>query len=190
MTQAQFMYELMTAVRHLSDEAQYVIMQDYNEYFFNKKEEGLSEEEIIASLPSPKTIASDYKHGMPTPMDGMRMAQRQEPPSKPTGLNVFLFILLIPVCAAYELMMVLFAAVTAALLLALCAASALASVACFSLLGLSAGFAAAGAGGLIVTVGFVLFGAGIFRALWAGLRWFPRYMNRVRMNKAKRGGRR
>ena len=193
MTQAQFMYELMTAVHHLSDEAQYIIMQDYNEFFFNKKEEGLSEDEIISILPSPKTIAAEYKDGgMPLPVDGMKMTERAQPPSKPTALSTFLFILLIPLCVVYELLMLIGSIICVVLLFALCVAFALVSVGCFSICSLSAGFVVLGIGALIVTTAGVLLSAGMFKALWAGFLWFPKYINRVRLNKTKHraGGKR
>ncbi len=183
MTQAQFMYDLMTAVKDLSDEEKYVIMNDYNQYFFDKKEAGLSEEEIVAALPSPKSIAEDYHHGIPTPIDGMDFGSVSENEDKKTPLSILLFILLMPVCAVYEALAVVLGIAAAVVMLALCIAAAFASVGCFGLAGLSRGFILVGIGGLLLTVALVLLSAAMFRAIAAGIAWFPRFMKRVLNNR-------
>lgn len=183
MTQAEFMYELMTAVKNLPDEAQYVIMNDYNEFFDIKKSEGLDEEDITALLPSPKVLAAEYRHGMPTPIDGTKMAERAAPPPHVTALSVFLFILLIPVCAVYEIIAFAVGLAFSVLLLALCIAAAFAGVACFGLSALSRGFILLGVGGLILTVAFVMLSAAAFRGFIAALAFFPKFMSRVLWNR-------
>lgn len=182
MTQAQFMYELMTAVQSLSDEVQYVIMNDYNQYFFDKKEQGMTEDQITASLPSPEKIADEYKHGMITPVDGMKTIRRTVPPARITPLGVTLFILLIPVCAVYETLAVTLGLAAAVFMLALCIVLAFASVACFGVSSLSVGFIVMGIGGLFVTVASVLFGASLLKGIAAAVTWFPCFMKRVLKN--------
>ena len=168
------MYELMTAAESFSDEERYTILNDCNQYFYDKKEAGLTEAEIIEGLPAPKTIAAAYKAGEPM---GFRDEAAESEGASPLG--VLFFTLLIPVCGVYAILTFGRGAVAAVVLLALCIAAAFMSVACFGISSLSHGFILIGVGGLFATVALVVFSAAVFKATAAAFKWFPSFMGRT-----------
>lgn len=179
------MYELMVAAESFSDKEKYDLMKDCNRYFFDKKESGMTEEEIIEGLPKPKLLAAAYRAGEPFGTTGDDIEEETSGGISP--LSVFVFSLLIPVCGVYELLAFVLGLTAAVLMLALCVAAAFLSVACFGVSTLSHGFILIGIGGLFATVALVLFSCALFKAIIAAFKWFPSYMNRTLHN--KRGGR-
>ena len=184
MTQSAFMYELMVACESFSDEQKYNIMNDCNQFFFDKKEAGLSEEEIISALPEPKRIAQSYKAGETSVF---KDSEAETDETGATPLGVFLFVLLIPLCGVYEVLVFVLGLIACVALLAVCIAAAFLSVASFGVSTLSHGFVLVGIGGLFGTVALVLFSAAFFRMIAAAFRWFPSYMGRLL--KREKGGR-
>ncbi len=188
MTQSQFMYELMKAVESFPDEKKYTVMSDYDRYFSRKKESGLSDEDIIAALPMPQSIADGYRSGSPFPLDEPTASEFSEKSKgRAAPLGVFLFTLLVPVCAVYEVLDAALSVVAAVIMLALCVAAAFASVACFGVISLSKGFILLGIGGLLITAALVLFSSVLFRLLARSFGAFPRLMKRVLHNQGKGG---
>lgn len=188
MTQSQFMYELMKAVESFPDEKKYTVMSDYDRYFSRKKEDGLSDEDIISALPMPQSIADGYRSGNPFPLYEQTESEFSENSrGRAAPLGVFLFALLIPVCAVYEVLDAVVSLAAAVIMLALCIAAAFASVACFGVISLSKGFILLGIGGLLITAALVLFSSVLFRLLVRSFGAFPRLMRRV-LKYQKKGG--
>jgi len=59
MNQEKFQQELDAALTKLPKDERYEILQDYEEYFANGLLDGITEEQIVASLGSPKNIGKD-----------------------------------------------------------------------------------------------------------------------------------
>ena len=79
MTQSQFMYDLMIALNGIPDEEKFVLMNDYTQYFEDKLESGMVEEDIVNSLKAPREIARRYKNGNPIPIDGVESVLTSDP---------------------------------------------------------------------------------------------------------------
>ena len=176
------MYELMTCAEDFSDDKKYSLMSEYDGYFAERESEGMSDSEIIASLPSPKEIAERSRRGE----DVFSTEKAADVNNSPTFLGVVFFILLIPVLIVYEALVLAGVIAFSAVLLALCVAAAFGSVTCFGVSVLSHGLILAGVGGLFVTVAAVLFSAAYFRSLKRAFGWFPSMMKRT-LHFGKRG---
>ena len=169
------MYELMSELENLPDEEKLAVMNEYNNYFYEKTESGMSENEAAQLLPSPKEIADSYRSGEPYELGGEHTEKKQSL----SPLGVLLFILMIPVCAVYEALAFVMGTGASVVMLALCVAAAFFGVACFGVSALSHGFILLGIGGLFLTVALVLFSAAMFKGIAAAFAWFPRTMGRV-----------
>lgn len=183
MTQAQFMYELMIAAKELPDDERLTLMSDYDKYFELHQQDNAAD-----ALPSPKEIAESYLHGEPIIPEGVGSSQAAyAKKEKATALGVLVFILLIPVCAVYELLIIAAGLVVSVLALAMCAAAAIASTVCFGAASLSIGVVFVGIGGLFITAALVLLSAALFRLIGTAFLFFPGLMSRV-LRLKKKGG--
>ena len=185
MTQSQFMYDLMVELEGVPDEDKLVLMNDYNQYFTDRIEGGMSEDDIVSRLRSPKEIAASFKNGTPIPIEGVDSVLIGVQKGNKTPMSVFKFILLIPVCAVYEVFAVSVGLVLLAVTLVLCAVCALASVAAFMSVPLSRGFILLGVGGIFLTFAFVMLCTAVFAGALGAAAKFPGFMGRVLNNRTK-----
>lgn len=186
MTQSQFMYDLMIALEGIPDEEKFVLMNDYTRYFENKLAGGMSEENIVNSLKSPREIARRYKNGNPIPIDGVDSVLTSDPKGKKTFLSVFKFILLLPVCAVYEVIAAAFGIVILAAVLILCMACALGVVVSFVSVALNNGFIFLGIGAVLLTFAFVMLFMLVCRFSVDAVKFLPNLMGRILSNKPKK----
>lgn len=186
MTQSQFMYDLMIALEGIPDEEKFVLMNDYTQYFEDKLASGMSEEKITGSLKSPREIARHYKSGNPIPIDGVESVLTSNPQGKKTFLSVFKFILLLPVCAVYEVIAAAFGIALLAAALLLCMACALGGVVSFVSAALNKGFILLGIGAVLLTFAFVMLFMLVFRFSVDAVKFFPAFMSRILSNKPKK----
>lgn len=187
MTQSQFMYDLMVELEGIPDEDKFVVMNDYTQYFSDSIENGLSEDDIINALRSPKEIADGYKNGTPIPIKGVESVLGNNRKGNKTVQSVFKFILLIPVCALYEVLTVLLGLACLAVTLVLCAVGALASVTAFLSVPLNNGFIFLGFGGIFLTFSCVMLCAVVFKGAVGAVLKFPVFMGKVLNNRKKEG---
>lgn len=185
MTQSQFMYDLMIALEGVPDEEKFVMMNDYTRYFEDKLAEGMSEESIVSSLKSPREIARRYKNGNPIPIDGVESVLTSNPQGKKTFSSIFKFVLLVPVCAVYEVLAVGFGIVMLAAILVLCMACALGGVVSFVSVALNKGFLLLGIGAVFLTFALVMLFMIVFRFSVDSVKFFPALMGRILSNKPK-----
>ena len=185
MTQSQFMYDLMVELDGVPDEDKFVLMNDYNQYFTDRIDEGLSEDDIISKLRSPKEIADGYRNGVPIPIDGVDSVLSSSQRGEKTPLSVLKFVLLIPVCALYEVLAVSVGVILLAAVAALCAAGSLVSVAAFMSASLNTGFMLLGIGGIFLTFAFIMLCAAVFGGALGAVKKFPGFMGNVLHNRTK-----
>ncbi len=185
MTQSQFMYELMVELADIPDEEKVVIMNDYTQFFTEHTEQGMSEENIINALSSPKEIANGYKNGLPLPIEGIESVYINEQSGKVTAISVLKFILLIPVAAIYIPVTAVLGIAILLLSLALCAASVCLSVFSFTVASLQTGFILLGIGGIFFTLAFLILSVVIFKGAIKTVLVFPKLMGRVLKNNKK-----
>lgn len=183
MTQSQFMYDLMLELEGIPDEEKFVLMNDYNQFFENKLEEGMTEEEIVNNLRTPHDIARSYKKGKPIPIEGVDSVLTSEQTGKKTLSSVFKFVLLIPVCAVYEVLAAALCAAVMLTVLALCLACAIGGVVSFVSVSLGGGFVLLGIGAVFLTFAFVVLFMLSVRLTADAVKLFPRFMGRVLANK-------
>lgn len=185
MTQSQFMYELMVELEGVPDEEKFVLMNDYTQYFENKSDSGMSEEDIVKNLSSPKEIARSYKRGKPIPLEGVDSVLTSDLSGDKTALSVLKFVLLIPVCAVYEVLAVGLGVALLAAVLALCMACAVGGVVSFVSVSLGNGFIFLGVGAVFLTFAFVMLFMVVFKFSVDAVKFFPAFMGRVLANKPK-----
>ena len=185
MTQAQFMYDLMVYLEGVPDEEKYVLMNDYNQYFENRIQNGDSEETITNSLKPPREIARRYKKGNPIPIEGIESVIPCEQSDNKDFFSILGFILLIPVCIVYEIAAAVFCAALLIAVLALCMSGAVGVIISFVSAALGKGFVLLGLGCVFLTLAFlILFMLTITFAIKA-VKYFPNVMKRVLANKRK-----
>ncbi len=182
MTKSQFMYDLMIGLDGVPDEEKLLVMNDYDLYFSEKISDGMSEEAIVSSLKSPEEIAKGYKTGQPVPIEGVESVLSDLGKGKKTPLSVFKFILLIPVCALYEIFALSLGIVSLIVSLGLCFSGALLSVAAFMSSPLSRWFIVIGIGSIVITFAFVMLVTAVFQGTVRLVRKFPRFMSRILHN--------
>lgn len=179
MTQSQFMYELMKELDGMSDEQKYDIMNAYTGLFSEQTERGISEQEIVDMLHSPKEIADSYLNGTPVPLD-LFISQNENRQSK--HKNILKFIMLMPCAVIYVPVTAMIGAALVLLSVILCTVSIAVSVYSFSAAHLSFGFIIIGAGGIIFTFSFVMLCVIFVRLTGMMVTYFPKYMSRVLNN--------
>lgn len=185
MTQTQFMYELMVELADISDKEKVVIMNDYTQLFSESIEQGVSEENIIASLATPKEIAQSYKDGSPLPIKGVDSVYNCEQGGNMTTSSIMKFILLIPVAILYVAVTSALGLATLFLCLVLCAASVCISVFSFTVASLQTGFILLGIGGIFFTLAFLILCVVVFKSAIKIVLKFPKYMGSVLRNNKK-----
>ena len=176
MTRSQFMYELMLAVSDFPDEEKFQIKNEFDDYFSQKNAEGISENDIIESLPKPSDIANSFISG--EPFHPGKIIEK----TSVTPKSILIFSLLVPVCILYEILVFVLGTIIIVLLLSACAAFAFAGTACFGGSGLSIGFIFAGIGGILITISLVLFSASFINFMGSGFAWFPIYKKKILNN--------
>lgn len=186
MKQSQFMYELMVELDGVPDEEKLVLMNDYNTYFENKLEGGMSEEQIIEGLKTPHEIARRYKKGKPLPIEGVDSVLTHENQGEKTFFSVVKFIFLIPVCAVYELLVLAFGIAGMALVLALCLACTLFVVVSFVSIPLNMGFIFVGLGCVCLMMAFIMLFIIVIHFMMMLMKLLPNYMGRVLSNTPKK----
>ena len=185
MTQAQFMYDLMIALDGIPDEEKLVLTNDYNQYFEDRLNKGMSEERIVNSLKSPREIARRYKSGNPIPIDGVDSVLTSNPKGNKPASRVIKFILLVPVCGVYEVLAVVLGIALLAVILALCMACTLGVVVSFVSASLNVGFVFMGVGAVCLTFAFVMLFMITLKLSINAVKIFPKFMSRILSNKPK-----
>lgn len=181
MTQSQFMYKLMVELTDLPDEKKYVIMNEYTQFFDERLDRGMSEEQIAEALPAPKVIAQAYKDGSPLPIGEMQSIYDGKSSSR-TAASVFKFICLIPVAVLYFPIVTVLGLALFLIAVALCAACVCMSVFSFTAVPLQTGFILTGIGGIFFTLTFLFLSILIFKGVFVLLKIFPAFMGSVLNN--------
>lgn len=181
MTKAGFLYDLTLAVSDLPDEDKLSAVSGCEARIDELLAEGHDESEILSSFPSPAAIAGSYRRGKPVNFSVILTngVSDENDISSVSLKNLPLFILLIPVCAAAEIILLIIGIIIAIAALALTIASALASAACFGVVTLSVGFLFIGIGGIFLTAACALLCTVLFRGIADILAIFPRRMGRL-----------
>lgn len=181
MTKAGFLYDLTLAVSDLPDEDKLSAVSGCEARIDELLAEGLDESEVLSSFPSPAAIAGSYRRGRPVDFSSVRAGRisDEKDTSSVSLKDLLLFILLIPVCAAVEIILFAIGIIIAVAALALTIAAALASAACFGVVTLSIGFLFIGIGGFFLTAACALLCAVLFRGIADILALFPRRMGRL-----------
>lgn len=185
MTQSQFMYKLMVELAELPDEKKYVIMNDYNRFFSENLEKGLSEEQITEKLQSPVIIAQSYKDGSPLSLTGIDSIYNGEK-SKRTAASTFKFICLIP-AAIILFPLITFLGLTLFLLSAgLCVVGVCIGVFSFTVASIQIGFIFMGVGGIFFTLCFLFLSIFILKVAFFILKSFTSFMKDILHNRKAR----
>ena len=185
MTQAQFMYDLMVYLEGVPDEEKYVLMNDYNQYFENRIQNGDSEETITQFLKPPREIARRYKKGNPIPIEGIDSVIPHEQADNKDFFSILGFILLIPVCVVYETAVIVFCTALLIAVLALCMSGAVGIIVSFVSAALSKGFVLLGLGCVFLTLAFIILFMLTVNFFINAVKYFPNIMKRVLANKQK-----